>query len=167
MILLDTLTIWATSSDSLAVGRLSDKIAATRLSRSQIGCCKFVPGSWNRCWWPGVSSGVVSGFTNCTNCGDHGCVCQQETTTKAVAQSCASLASTLPTILNEGNIYELSFNQHREKTVTWYASGSGLYDAYLVHLVFSRLANRSASGFSNRSKMDLAPLSFKDCSWSS
>ena len=93
------------------------KIAATRLSRSQIGCCKFVPGS--RCWWVAISSGVVPGFTNRTNCGNHSCVCQQGTITKVVARYCASWASTLPTILNGGKVYELRFNQHREKVFTW------------------------------------------------
>ena len=129
-----------------------DKTAATRVSRSQIGCCKFVPGSWSRCWCAGINSGVVPGFTNCTNCGNHGCVCQQGTITKAVVRSCASFASTLPTILYGGKRKEVRFNQHREKAFTWYASGSGLYDAYLEHLEFRRPANRSISGFLNWSK---------------
>ena len=142
-----------------------NKIAATRLSRSQIGCCKFVPGSWSRCWWAGANNGVFPGFTNRTNSGNHVCVCQQGTITKAAARSCASLASTLPTILNGEKTYKLRFNQHREKTFTWHASGSGFYDACLVHLVFRRLANRSISGFPNSSKRDLATISFKDRSF--
>ena len=101
---------------------VSDKIAATRLSQSQIVCCEFVPGSWRRCWWARISNGFVPGFTNRTNCGNHGCACQQGTITKAVAQSCASLASTLQTILNGGKIQESRFNQHIEKAFTWYAS---------------------------------------------
>ena len=120
-----------------------DKIATTRLSQSQIGCCNFVPGGWSRCWWAGINSGFIPGFTKRTNFGNNGCVGQQGTITKAVPQSCASSASTLLTILNGGKIYELRFNQHREKAFIWYASESGLYDAYLVHLVFRRLADRS------------------------
>ena len=37
------------------------------LTKSQIGCCKFVH-SWSRCWCAGINSGgVVPGFTNCTD----------------------------------------------------------------------------------------------------
>ena len=122
----------------------------TRLSQSQIRCCKFVPGSRSRCWWAGINSDVVPGFTNHTNCGNHGCVCQQGTITKDVARPCASLGSTLWTILNGGKIFELRSNQHRKKAFTWYASGSGLYGAYLlVRLVFRRLVSRSIYGFPN------------------
>ena len=106
-----------------------NKITTSRLSQSQIAGSKFVPGSWSRCWWAGINSGAVPGFTNPTNCGNHGCICQRGTITKGVIQFCASLATTLPTILNLGKIYELRFNQHREKTFTWYASASGLCDA--------------------------------------
>ena len=139
------------------------KISTTRLSQSQIRCCKFVPGSRSRCWWAGINSGVVPGFTNHTNCGNHGCVCQQGTITKDVAQPCASLGSTLWTILNGGKIFELRSNQHRKKAFTWYASGSGLCGAYLlVRLVFRRLVSRSIYGFPNWSERNLATFSFKD-----
>ena len=95
-------------------------------------------------------------------CTWYGCACQQRTIPKALARSCASFGGTFLTKLNEGKIYELRFNQNREKAFTWYASGAGLYDACLVHLVFRWLANKSISGFPNWSKRDLATLSFKD-----
>ena len=134
------------------------QVTVPLLGGARQNCCYQTELSW--CWWAGINSGVVPGSTSRTNSGNHGCVCQQGTITKAVARSCASLASTLPTILNGGKIKELRFNQHIEKAFTWYASGSGLYDAYLVHLVFRRLANRSISGFPNWSKRGLATLSF-------
>ena len=70
----DALMIWATSSDSPVDGRCPTKLLFTRLIRSQIGCCKSVPGSWSRCWWAGINSGVVPGFTNRTNCGNQGTI---------------------------------------------------------------------------------------------
>ena len=76
-----------------------EKIIVSRLSRSQTGSCNFVPGSWSRYWWAGIKSGAAPGFTNWINCGNHCCVRQHGTITKTVAQSCISLASTLPTIL--------------------------------------------------------------------
>ena len=91
-----------------------NKIAAARLSWSQIGCSKFVPSSWSRCWWAGINNGVVPGFTNNADWWNYGCVSQQGTITKAVAWSCASLASTLPTVLNEGKIYELRLEQQNK-----------------------------------------------------
>ena len=74
-----------------------EKIAPTRLSRSQIGYCKFVPDSWSRFWCAAINS-WVPGFTNSTHCGNHGCVCQQGNINKTVTRSCVSLASTVPTI---------------------------------------------------------------------
>ena len=138
-------------------------LGGARLNQSQTGCCKFVPGSWSRYWWAGIDSGAFPGFTNreTTNCGYHGSACQKGTITKTVAQCCAGLVSTLLTIRNGEKIYELRFNQLREMAFTWYESGSGLYDAYLVHLIFRRLANRSISGFWKWSKRDLTTLSFK------
>ena len=78
------------------------------------------------------------------------------------AQTWASLASTFPTLLNGGTIYELRSNQHRKKAYSWYASGSGLYDAYLVHLVFRWLAKRSISAFPNWPKRDLTTVFCKN-----
>ena len=42
----------------------------------------------------------------------------EETITKAVDRFCASLASTLSTILNGEKIYKLRSDQHREKELT-------------------------------------------------
>ena len=67
------------------------KIAVASLSQSQIGCCKFVPGSWSRRWCAGINNGVVSSFTNRPNWGNHSCFCQHGTITRAVAWSCESL----------------------------------------------------------------------------
>ena len=78
------------------------------------------------------------------------------------AQTWASLASALPTLLNGGTIYELRSNQHRKKAYSWYAWGPGFYDAYLVHLVFRWLAKRSISAFPNWSKKGLTTVSFKN-----
>ena len=58
-----------------AVGRRLTKLLRPDWVGSQIGCWKFVPGSWSRCWCAGINSGVVPHFTNSTNCGNHSCVC--------------------------------------------------------------------------------------------
>ena len=84
-----------------------DKIAANRLNQSQIGCSKFVPGSWSRC----------------TDCENYDRVYQQGTITKNVAPSCASLISTLPTTLNGEKIQEWRPDHHREKAFTLYYPG--------------------------------------------
>ena len=75
----DALMIWATSGDSPAIGsaqqnywKYPTKLLFTRLIQSQIGCYKFVPGSWSRCWWAGINSGVVPGSINRTNCENQG-----------------------------------------------------------------------------------------------
>lgn len=144
LVLHNALMILSMSGDSPAVAkcRTKFKLAAVRQSRSQIVNCKFVSGSRNRCWWAGINSGVFPVFTNHTNCGNHGCVYQQGTITKAAAQPWAGSVSTFPTILNGEWIYESRSKLCREKTFIWYTSGSGVYDAYLVHLVFMRLAKQ-------------------------
>ena len=141
-----------------AVGRRLTKLLLPDWVGSQIGCWKFVPGSWSRCWCAGINSGVDPHFTNCTNCGNHGCICYH--------LGCCSILCKFGQHSSSytkwgKNIGIKRFNQHRENVFMQYASGSGLYDAYLEHLEFRRLANRSISGFPNWSKRDLTTLSFK------
>ena len=127
--LYDALMIWVAWGDSC--WEVPKKTAATRLSQSQIGCCEFVPGSWSRCWWVGINSGVVPVFTNCTNCGNHGCL-----PTGNYHQGCRLIPCKFgqhsSNYTKWGEIQELRFNQHTEKAFTWYVSGSGLYDAYIL-----------------------------------
>ena len=122
---------------------------AARLSWSQIGCCKFVPGSWSRFYQPHK----LWGPWLCLATGDY-------------QQGCHPILCKFGQHYSNntkwGKTYKLRSNQHKEKTFTWYPCGSGFYDTYLVHLVFRRLATRSVSGFVNWSKRDLASLSFKD-----
>ena len=112
--------------------------------------------------WADMNSSVVPGSSTAQIEGIMTMFDKKGLSPRLPAQTWASSASTLPTLLNGGTIYELRSNQHRKKAYSWYASGSGLYDAYLVHMVFRWLAKRSISAFPNWPKRELTTVSFKN-----
>ena len=112
--------------------------------------------------WADMNSNVVPGSSTTRIEGIMTMLDKKGLSPRLPAQTWASLASTLPILLNGGTIYELRSNQHRKKAYSWYASGSGLYDAYLVQMVFRLLAKRSISAFPNWPKTELTTVSFKN-----
>ena len=91
----DALMIWVTSGDSPAVGRCLTKLLLPEWADPRLGVVSLflVAGAGVDVLVSTVVLSLVSptAQTNCTNCENHRCVCQQGTITKAVAQSCASL----------------------------------------------------------------------------
>ena len=115
-----------------------NKIAATRISQTQIGCCKFVLVAAG---FDGLVSIVVPSLVSSTT---QIVVFANRGLSQRLSPNPVKFWAALfyPTILNWRKMYEVRSNQHREKTYTWFASGSGFYDAYLVHLVFRRRAKQ-------------------------